>query len=142
MSPDRAGVYFSEAPGLVMWVLPRGSLEDYPRDFRIFALESDLILGALANESTVIILGRKRLLPLASYPPLRLESLRALTAAGNFELAQSFERNSIVAGHENEGDWAPIYLSAGIVDTEVGSVLDIADQLLKSWSSHGDTSLR
>lgn len=136
----RAGVYLSEVDGLVLWVLPRGSLGDDPRDFRMFALESDLIVGAAASPNAVIVVGRRRALSPVTYPPLRFESVRALAAAGDFELAQSFERTSIAAGAEQQGDVAPIYLSAGIVDTEIGSDLNIADQLLKSWSTHGMTS--
>ena len=140
LAADGAGVYFSDPSGLVLWVLPRGRIDEYAREFRIFALESDAIVGAVGAETAVVFVGRRRVLPVVQYPPLRFESLRALASAGNFELAQSFERNSIEAGHSAEGDWARIYLSPAILDTEVGSVLNIADQLLKSWSSHGTTT--
>lgn len=40
---------------------------------------------------------------------------------------------------EDFRDWAPIYLSPELIDTEYGSVLNIADQFLKSWSNHGTT---
>lgn len=36
-------------------------------------------------------------------------------------------------------DWAPIFLSPQLVDTEYGSLLNITDQLLKSWSNLGLT---
>src|SRR5260370_34025951 len=35
-------------------------------------------------------------------------------------------------------DWAPIYLSPRLIDTEYGSLLNITDQLLKGWTQHGD----
>src|SRR5262249_27917248 len=34
-------------------------------------------------------------------------------------------------------DWAPIYLSDLLLDTEYGSVLNQADQMLKGWSECG-----
>ena len=36
-------------------------------------------------------------------------------------------------------DWAPIYLSEELINTEYGSLLNITDQLLKSWSQNGLT---
>src|SRR5207244_2263314 len=36
-------------------------------------------------------------------------------------------------------DWAPILLSPQLRDTEYGSLLNITDQLLKSWSNKGRT---
>src|SRR5262249_54481624 len=55
-----------------------------------------------------------------------------------YELQQSYERNQLLAGPlRSDQDWAPILLSPSLVDTEFGSVLDIADQILKRWSSNG-----
>jgi hypothetical protein len=144
LQPENAGVYASDPQGLILWALPRGSIDDRARECRMFAVDSDLILGAVAAQQSVVIVGRRRALPIAAYPPIRYESLRALTATGDLELAQSFERGNFFAGKIPEGiekgwDWAPIYLSPGVLDTEVGSVLNIADQLLKSWSNHGET---
>jgi hypothetical protein len=34
-------------------------------------------------------------------------------------------------------DWAPIYLSKQLIDTEFGALLNITDQMLKSWSMAG-----
>jgi len=76
-------------------------------------------------------------------PPLRFETFALLAAQGGDELAQSYERNAPFAGKlenvEFGKDWAPIYLSAALVDTELGALLNITDQILKSWSSAGDT---
>ena len=34
-------------------------------------------------------------------------------------------------------DWAPIYLSPALINTEFGALLNITDQMLKSWSQSG-----
>jgi len=58
---------------------------------------------------------------------------------GEDELAQSYERSNIYSGPiDKVHDWAPIYLSDALIDTEYGSLLNITDQLLKSWSMHGE----
>ena len=139
------GVYWSDPAGLVAWALPRGEVDDLQAQFRMFAVDSDLVLGAYASKSNVVILGRRRVLPIATYAPLRFESFCALTNTGDLELAQSFERGNPLSGKLPDGakqgwDWAPIYLSPGVLDTEVGGVLNIADQLLKSLSNHGETT--
>ncbi len=72
-------------------------------------------------------------------PPLRNETLIQL-ATNQEELGQSYERRNIFAGRYNEStymDWAPIYLSPRLLDTEYGSLLNITDQMLKSWTEHG-----
>lgn len=145
LDPANSGVYASNPEGLIVWALPRTNVDDQARECRMFAVDSDLILGAYAGDRSVVIVARRRELPVATYAPIRYESVKALSATGDIELAQSFERTNFAAGKLPEGvekgwDWAPIYLSPGAVDTEVGSVLNIADQLLKSWSNHGETT--
>jgi hypothetical protein len=44
-----AGVHRSEPDGLVLWALPRDTLDDAAREARMFAVESDLIIGAYAS---------------------------------------------------------------------------------------------
>jgi hypothetical protein len=75
-------------------------------------------------------------------PPLRAESILTLAAVQDEELAQSYERSRVFAGKLAQGqdagrDWAPIYLSDALVDTEIGSLLNMTDQMLKSWSQAG-----
>lgn len=138
----RSGVFVSDDPGLVVWSFPRHqSLSDYQIEARQFALDSDLVLGAVANENQVAVVARERAVPVDLLPPLRVETIMMLAAADTDELAQSYERMHILAGKfdENGGwDWAPIYLSPQLIDTEYGSLLNITDQLLKSWSEHGE----
>jgi hypothetical protein len=71
-------------------------------------------------------------------PPLRFETALTLAAETSDELKQSYERNQFFAGKlSNATDWAPIYLSNSLINTEFGSLLNITDQLLKSWSLNG-----
>lgn len=136
-----SGVFFVQGEGLVVWVLPRPcSLEDRAAQARQFALDSDLILGAVASSKSTLIVARERATPVESITPLRFETLRLLAAASNDELGQSYERNHVLAGRfDGIHDWAPIYLSPELIDTEFGSLLNLADQLLKGWSMSGTT---
>jgi hypothetical protein len=58
------------------------------------------------------------------------------------ELKQSYERNQFFAGRLQDGvfrdmDWATIFLSPELINTELGSTLNITDQMFKSWSMGG-----
>jgi hypothetical protein len=139
LDPRQTGVYTSSAPGLVLWSLPKtGSFEEQKANVRIFGLESDLLLGAVADEDTVLVIGRERIAPEEVLPPLRFETVKILATTSLGELQQSYERNQLMAGPLRSGkDWAPILLSPELVDTEFGSVLNITDQMLKRWSMNG-----
>lgn len=141
LTGDREGVYLSKTPGLVLWVLPRDrDVSLQKKLIREFALDSDLILGAVSGDSTVIVVGRERVAPLEMLPPLRVETIISLASTQKDELAQSYERTNFAAGKFDSVhnlDWAPIYLSPELIDTEYGSLLNITDQLLKSWSEDG-----
>jgi hypothetical protein len=43
----------------------------------------------------------------------------------------------MLGGRYGGSDWAPIYLSRSLIDTEFGALLNITDQMLKSWSMAG-----
>ena len=137
-----SGVFVSETPGLVVWSVPRGEpLSNYAIEARQFALDSDLVLGAIGGPQQVAIVARERVAPVGLLPPLRTETILLLASANTEELAQSYERNNLFAGEydrEKSLDWAPIYLSPQLIDTEYGSLLNITDQLLKSWSQSGE----
>ena len=135
------GVYDSDNRGLVLLVLPRtASLDSNLTALREFVLDTDAILGAVGTDRTTAIVGRERIVPVDVMPPLRVETLLQLASVKSGELAQSYERNNLLAGRfdsERNRDWAPIFLSDELKDTEYGSLLNITDQLLKSWSQHG-----
>jgi hypothetical protein len=136
------GLYDSDQRGLVLLVLPRSSsLDSYRTALREFVLDTDAILGAVGTDRATGIVGRERVVPVSVMPPLRVETLLQLASVKKTELAQSYERRNLFAGRfdaERNRDWAPIYLSAELKDTEYGSLLNITDQLLKSWSQHGE----
>jgi hypothetical protein len=69
---------------------------------------------------------------------IRAAAALDLAATRDAELAQSYERTAFGAGSAFERwDWAPIYLSNELLDTEYGSLLNVADQMLKGWSQCG-----
>ncbi|MFN6470531.1 MAG: hypothetical protein RMY36_012770 [Nostoc sp. SerVER01] len=141
LSSRQSGVFISsERRGLVIWSIPRGQdLAKYRAEARQFFLDSDLIVGAIANNSQLAIVARERVEPILRLPPLRVETALMLAAEKSDELAQSYERDHLFAGKLRSGeDWAPIYLSDSLINTEFGSLLNITDQLLKSWSQNGN----
>jgi len=126
--------------GLVVWWIPKCySLEEWKTEARQFAIESDLILGAVVDESKgALIIGRSRIVPIEIYSPVRFETLSMLSKVKEKELAQSYQRSHpIVSKLPDDSDWAPIYLSPILKDTEYGSLLNITDQILKNWSNNG-----
>jgi hypothetical protein len=136
---------FVTADGVVALVVPQQArVGDVEAPFRRFAVASDLLVGAVrTKEGPMVLLGRARRLPLSELPPLRFETFALLARNQDDELAQSYERQRIFAGRIMSGDkagwdWAPILLSAQLDDSEFGTLLNEADQLLKSWSQHGD----
>jgi hypothetical protein len=140
LTERRSGVYVSANPGLVICAVPVAQpLAAYARELRQFAIESDVILGGIKRDNHVLIVGRERTTAVDRLPPLRVETILRLASVGEDELAQSYERNNIYSGPIDDiHDWAPIYLSDALIDTEYGSLLNITDQLLKSWSMHGE----
>lgn len=142
LSSGTPGVYLGRERGVVAWVLRRGeSIDDSRFDARVFGVESDVVFGAVASKEMVAVLARERAVPTEALPPLRFETVRMLAAAETGKLSQSFERMHVAASlRPGGGDWAPIYLSEALVDSEYGGLLNIADQLLKSWSNAGTTT--
>lgn len=138
-SNHQSGLFLSTKPGLVLWLLRKGEDLTWRReDIRKFAMETDLVLGAVSNGEQIAILARRRRIPLTALPPLRTEAILTIAADTIGILQQSFERNAIFAGrYDEKHDWAPIYLSPNLRNTEFGSLLNITDQMLKSWSLNG-----
>ena len=135
----RRGVFFSKAPGLVAWSIRRNSdLIKQVGDIRQFALDADLILGALRDSTTLVIIGREREASLEVLPPLRVETVLLIASISSKELSQSLDINDCMAGKMPNGrDWCPTYLSKELENTELGHLLTITDILLKDWSESG-----
>jgi len=162
--PD-SSVFYSAEPGLVFLKLyTNRSLNDQLEELRIFTLDSDLIIGAARPDASemLVLIGRERQVDTHAAQPLRLDTILELAANKSKDLAQSYERNLPFAGRvktpELESsinkthlsgeltreyfaggvDWAPILLSHELTHTEFGHLLNITDQILKSWSLSGD----
>ncbi|MCG2630029.1 hypothetical protein L6654_25720 [Bradyrhizobium sp. WYCCWR 13023] len=141
---NRTGTYFTTERGIVLLLIQRSrNFEEYRADFRKFALDSDLVVGAIrVGETHLALIGRERETSLQAMPPLRFETANLLATTDKAELAQSYERNQLFAGRLEKGeyagsDWAPIYLSPELINSELGSTLNLTDQMLKSWSMAG-----
>lgn len=135
----KRGIFFSKAPGLIAWCLQRnGDISNQIKDIRQFALDGDLILGALRDSTTLIVIAREREMPLEMLPPLRVESILLIASISAKELSQSLDINDCMAGKMPNGqDWCPTYLSKELENTELGHLLTITDILLKDWSESG-----
>ena len=133
------GVYFSQQPGFVAWAVAKNAdIATQVGEIRQFTLDADLILGALADSSTLVIIGRERQSPLYELPPLQIESILLLASTTEKELSQSLDINDLMAGKMNNGrDWCPTYLSKELENTEFGDLMTITDVLLKDWSERG-----
>ena len=133
------GVYFSQQPGFVAWAVAKNAdIAAQVSDIRQFTLDADLILGALADSSTLVIIGRERQSPLYELPPLQIESILLLASTTEKELSQSLDINDLMAGKMVGGkDWCPTYLSKELENTEFGDLMTITDVLLKDWSERG-----
>lgn len=138
-SQKRRGVFFSREPGLVAWSIRRDSdLSKQEGDIRRFALDADLILGALRDSTTLVVIGREREASLETLPPLRVETILLVASISSKELSQSLDINDCMAGKMGNGrDWCPTYLSRELENTELGHLLTITDVLLKDWSENG-----
>ena len=136
---QRRGVFFSREPGLVAWSIRRDSdLSEQTADIRRFALDADLILGALRDSATLVVIGRERETPLEVLPPLSVETVLLVASISSKELSQSLDINDCMAGKMSNGrDWCPTYLSRELENTELGHLLTITDVLLKDWSENG-----
>src|SRR5579862_522618 len=138
---DFRSIRYSEQKGFVVWVLRKdANIAGENAKIRRFFLDVDLIVGAIEKNDRIAIIGRERQASVFDLPPLRAETIQQLAAANDKQLAQSYERYNMMACKLPDGrDWAPIFLSDELLNTEYGSLLDITDQLLKSWSQNGET---
>lgn len=140
-SETASTLHYSQKHGFIAWILPKHfDITSQTNAIRQFALDAEMIIGAISNEKHLAIIARERHTSVYDLPPLRTETMLLLAAADDQQLAQSYERNHILACKLTNGkDWAPIFLSDELIDTEYGSLLNITDQLLKSWSQNGET---
>lgn len=136
-----SGVYIDEANTTVgLHIPPRTSLPSLQGMFRKFAVAGDHLIGAVhTRQGGLLLVARTRVVPLRDLPPMRFETLQSLVSSAGKNLGQSYERQRVFAGKIGAGeyaswDWAPIYLTPQLQDTEFGALLNIADQQLKSWS--------
>lgn len=140
LSNSRAGVYLSDKPGFVAWVINKNEdLSTQKASIREFTLDSDLLLGAFSNSQRLVIIGRERESSLSELPPLCIETILMLASCSQPQLSQSLDIMDILAGKiaSRSVDWCPTFLSNELENTEYGDLLTITDLLLKGWSESG-----
>lgn len=82
-----AGVFVSSQPGIVLCsVSSAAPLANARIDLRRFALDSDLILGAIRKGAQVVLVGRERVASVTVLPPLRVETILQLASVERDEL--------------------------------------------------------
>jgi len=132
------GVFFCESANYVIWSLPKGDISSRKEDIRQFALDADVILGAISNENMLVVIGRERKTTLSELPPLRTEMIGILASTTETELSQSLDILDLLCGRMSNGkDWCPAYLSKMLENTEFGHLLTLTDIALKDWSELG-----
>ena len=136
---QKTGVFYSQLPGFVIWSLDKKEdISTQRTAIRQFTLDSDLIVGAVSDSSTLVIIGREREADLMELPPLNVETVLLLASIEDGELSQSLDVNDLMAGKmSNNRDWCPTFLSPQLEHTEFGHLLTITDLLLKGWSENG-----
>jgi hypothetical protein len=83
---------------------------------------SDATVGAVWTGRQVAFVGRGRTHSGSEIPPLRFETFALLAVQTGDALQQSYERTNAMAGkllNADLVDWAPIYLSPALQDTEL-----------------------
>ncbi len=135
----KTGIFYSKQPGFVIWSIDKKKdIYAQKSNIRKFTLDADLILGAISDSSTLVIIGREREADLMELPPLNVETILLLASIKDGELSQSLDVNDLLAGKmTNNKDWCPTYLSPQLENTEFGHLLTITDVLLKDWSESG-----
>jgi len=139
LKEQRFGIWVSQQPILVGWVLPfEADISNKQIEIRQFSENVDFIIGAISTKDGIAIIGHKRTVSEEILPTMRTETILALASSSSSELGQSYERGHPLAGRSYDNrDYAPIYLSSILQNTDFGSLLNIADQMLKSWSLNG-----
>lgn len=135
-------LWYSSERGFVIWRFDSNKQltdESFMHNARKFALDTDLVIGAIGRKGkNFLVIARERNVSTEILPPLRLETIKLLATTKNDNLAQSYERYHVFAGKTHtQQDVAPIYLSDELWHTEYGNLLNLTDQMLKSWSENG-----
>ena len=135
----KAGVYISSDSAFVAWNIPSGNLDGLSRkNISKFAIESDVILGAISNSRTLTVIGRGRQCSYDELPPLRIETVEMLSGTQDGRFMQSLNIAGLVTGKLNSGaDWCPAFISDELENDEFGHVLTLTDILLKDWIEAG-----
>jgi len=140
MQQAESGVFYSKEPNFVLWCLPRQKeVGNIKEEFRIFTVDTDLILGAFCNASMLVVVGRERRTLPAVLPPLRTEIIETLLSTKNKYLYQSLNIGDLLPGKMKNGlDWVPASISEELENTELGHLMTLVDIILKDFLRKGE----
>ncbi|HEX7678404.1 MAG TPA: hypothetical protein VF713_09790 [Thermoanaerobaculia bacterium] len=119
------------------------ALEKLGVPFRQFAVASDVLFGGMWTPDQAALFGRRRTTPTSLAPALRFETFSMLASDDSDALTQSF--GVPTGGQHINRDSEPYTgrqvasanLSHALVNTELGALLELSDEILKSWSEGG-----
>lgn len=139
LNSPKAGVYASNDSTFMIWSIPYGNQAGFSREnIGKFTIESDIILGAISNSKTLIVIGRARQCSYAELPPLRIETIEMLAGTKSESLSQSLNIAELITGKmDNGADWCPAFVSDELENDEFGHLLTMTDIFLKDWLSAG-----
>ena len=138
MASATAGVYRANGLGLILFCLPvESDITNEHENIRIFATESDLILGAIdsigGSNKMIAIIGRERQVNIVDLPPLRTDEIQMLASAKG-GVSQSLNVSELCHCKLPDGaDWCPAWVSKEIEQTEYGHLMTQTDVYLKMW---------
>ncbi len=146
---DSVGTFKSNDDTLIALRIPStASLSDLRGPFTAFSIAADLVITAhrATVRSSVLVIGRARVIPRAVLPPARFEMFATLLQSQETDLRQGYDRKNLFAGRvigtDAVWDWAPITMPLSLQDSELGALLNSADGILKAWSEAGKIRYR
>jgi hypothetical protein len=119
------------------------ALEKLRLPFRQFAVLSDVLFGGMWTADQATFFGRRRTTPTGVAPALRFETFSLLASNGFDTLTQSFGTPAAGQHADRESEpykgrqLASANFSPALVNTELGALLELSDEMLKSWSEGG-----
>lgn len=139
------GSFLSNDGSLVLLTFSRETLRDQAtietlrKPFCEFAVASDAVVGGLQTKTgQITIVGRRRTSSLEGFPPMRFETFVLLAMQNSDLLSQSMHpKGAPVAHTKRKEQRLTVTLPKPLRNTELGALLHMSDQLLKSWSEGG-----
>ncbi len=137
-SDTSTGIYYSKAPGFLIWKLCPASIPVSLAEARRFTLDSDLIAGAIEGDGCVLTVAREREIPVTILPPLSIETIACIC---NNEIDDcDIWMPASEATYVDDSIWGTPFITDEKLRTlDIGVLLTTIDEMLKSWCENGQT---